>query len=75
MILLVTLTSQIKSIVVYFKLQLFYPSSKIYQSSCLEKPTLSFVFGCGLSASAGNVLKFFSCYCKKMTNAGNLPRG
>ena len=26
---------------------------------------ISFVFGCGLSASAGNLLKFFSCYCKK----------
>ena len=25
---------------------------------------LSFVFRCGLSASAGNLLKFFSCYCK-----------
>ena len=26
---------------------------------------ISFVFRCGLSASAGNLLKFFSCYCKK----------
>ena len=26
---------------------------------------ISFVFGCGLSASAGNLLKFFSCYCNK----------
>ena len=24
-----------------------------------------FLFGCGLSASAGKLLKFFSCYCKK----------
>ena len=26
---------------------------------------ISFVFGCGLSACVGNVLKFFPCYCKK----------
>ena len=26
---------------------------------------ISFVFRCGLSASAGNLLKFFSRYCKK----------
>ena len=26
---------------------------------------ISFVFGCGLSSSAGNLLNFFSCYCKK----------
>ena len=39
---------------------------------------ISFVFGCGLSASAGNLLKFFSCYCKKwpmrvIYRAGNRP--
>ena len=26
---------------------------------------ISFVFGCRLSASAGNLLNFFSCCCKK----------
>ena len=26
---------------------------------------ISFAFARGLSASAGNLLKFFSCYCKK----------
>ena len=36
------------------------------------------VFGCGLSASAGNLLNFFSCYCKKwpmrvIYRAGNRP--
>ena len=36
---------------------------------------ISFIFGCGLSASAGYLLKFFSCYCKKMTDVGNLPSG
>ena len=35
----------------------------------------SFVFGCGLSASAGNLLKFFFSLFQKLTNAGNLPRG
>ena len=39
---------------------------------------ISFVFGCGLSASAGNLLNFFSCYCKKWPMrviycAGNRP--
>ena len=65
MILLIAFASQIKSIVVYFKLQLFYPSLKNLLIFGLGKATLSFVFGWGLSASAGNVLKFFSHYCKK----------
>ena len=30
----------------------------------------SFVFGCGLSASAGNLLKFFFSLLLKLTNAG-----
>ena len=34
---------------------------------------ISFVFGCGLSASVGNLLKFL--LLQKMTGAGNLPRG
>ena len=38
----------------------------------------SFVFGCGLSASAGNLLEIFSCYCKKrpmrvIYRVGNRP--
>ena len=43
-----------------------------------ENSRISFVFGCGLSASAGNLLKYFSCYCKKspmrvIYRAGNHP--
>ena len=65
MILYVAFASQIKSIVIYFKLQLFYPSLTNLSIFGLGKTTVSFAFGCGLSASAGNVLKFFYCYCKK----------
>ena len=32
----------------------------------------SFVFGCGLSACAGNLLKFFLSLLQKLTDAGNL---
>ena len=44
-------------------------STKTMKELCV-KQGFSFVFGCGLSASAGNLLEFVSQYCKKLTNAG-----
>ena len=42
-----------------YKLKVIAPADNFVSSR------ISFLFGCGLSASAGNLLKFFSCYCKK----------
>jgi len=38
---------------------------RAYHHSNFVSSRISFVFGCGLSASVGNLLKCFSCYCKK----------
>ena len=34
-----------------------------------------FCFGCGVSTSARNLLKYFSRQLQKLTDAGNLPCG
>ena len=44
-------------------------STKTMKELCVKRG-FSFVFGCGLSASAGNLLEFVSQYCKKLTDAG-----
>ena len=42
------------------------------QFPLVEPMPIPFVFGCELSASAGNLLKFFFSLLQKLTDAGNL---
>jgi len=51
---------------------------RAYHNSAFVSSWISFVFGYGLSASVGNLLKFFSCYCEKwlmqvINRAGKQP--
>ena len=48
-------------------------STKTMKELCVSGQ-FSFVFGCGLSASVGNLLKFFFLLLQKLTDVGNLLR-
>ena len=48
-----------------FTFEYMYKLKVIARAYNFVSSRISFVFGCGLSAGAGNLLKFFSCYCKK----------
>ena len=50
-------------------------SKKNTEGTLHESMIFFFVFVCRVSASADNLLKFFSRYFLKLTDASNLPRG
>ena len=75
MILLVAFASQIKSIVVYFKLQLFYPSLKNLSIFGLGKTYTFFRFWARVIRQCGLCVEIFSLLLQKMSDAGNLLRG
>ena len=72
MILLIASASQIKN-VVYFKLQLFYPSLKNLSIFGLGKTCTFFCFWVRVICQWGECVEIFFLLLQKMTNAGNLP--
>ena len=72
MILLIASASQIKSIVVYFKLQLFYPSLKNLSIFGLGNTSTLFCFWVRVICQWGECVEIFFLLLQKMTT-GNRP--